>query len=166
MPPCLDERERHEALAEVRQTVQDIVNGVVCAGPLKRVADAHLRPKAPRVPAAPGQALSLSLRAYSWFFREPFARRVGLPSPLAVLAVSDSVNMSVDLSYGDVETVDINQGLTANFDTITAQNAFIQGNAALTAAQQSVALGPPVRPRSSTRTGPARSMRTPSSPPR
>ncbi len=56
--------------------------------------------------------------------------------------VTDTVNMSVDLSYGDVKTVNINQGLTANFDTITPQNAFIQGNAALTAAQRSVALGP------------------------
>src|SRR6185436_9644518 len=52
-------------------------------------------------------------------------------------------NMSVDLSYGDVKTVDVNQGLTANFDSITPQNAFIQGNPALIAAQQANALGPP-----------------------
>jgi iron complex outermembrane receptor protein len=55
---------------------------------------------------------------------------------------TDTVNMSVDLSYGDVKTVDFNQGLTANFDAITPQNAFIQGNTPLTAAQQSVALFP------------------------
>jgi iron complex outermembrane receptor protein len=60
--------------------------------------------------------------------------------------VTDSVNMSVDLSYGDVETVNVNQGLTANFDAISPQNAFIQGNAALTAAQAAFTAGPPGAP--------------------
>jgi outer membrane receptor protein involved in Fe transport len=72
--------------------------------------------------------------------RAPVKRNVATGT--FTLAMTDTVNMSVDLSYGKVETVDRNQGLTANFDAISPQNAFIQGNAALTAAQQSVALFP------------------------
>jgi outer membrane receptor protein involved in Fe transport len=72
--------------------------------------------------------------------RAPVKRNVGTGT--FTFEVTDTTNMSVDLSYGDVKTVNVNQGLTANFDSITPQNAFIQGNAALTAAQQSVALFP------------------------
>jgi outer membrane receptor protein involved in Fe transport len=47
-------------------------------------------------------------------------------------ALTDSVNMNVDLSYGKVETVDINGALDAQIGFIAPDNAFIQGNTALT----------------------------------
>ncbi len=49
--------------------------------------------------------------------------------------ITDTTHLSLDLSYGKVETTNVTQALTANFDQIASDNAYISGNAALTAAQ-------------------------------
>ena len=72
--------------------------------------------------------------------RAPVKRNVATGT--FTFAMTDTVNMSVDLSYGKVETVDVNQGLTANFDTISPLNAFVVNNPGIAAGQAATALFP------------------------
>ena len=65
--------------------------------------------------------------------RAPVKRNVATGT--FTLALTDTVNMSVDLSYGKVETTNITGALDANFTQIWADNAFIQGHPELVAAQ-------------------------------
>ncbi len=74
--------------------------------------------------------------------RAPVKRNIGTGT--FTMALTDTLNLNVDLSYGKVETVDVNGALDAQLNVITADNAFIQGNAALTAAQQTYSGGGPV----------------------
>jgi outer membrane receptor protein involved in Fe transport len=64
--------------------------------------------------------------------RAPIKRNIATGT--FTLALTDSVNMNVDLSYGKVETTDINGALDATNTLISAENAYIQGNS-LAAAQ-------------------------------
>ena len=64
--------------------------------------------------------------------RSPVERRVATGT--FTYALTDSVNMSVDLSYGKVETVNITGAADAQNIRVFGENAFIQGNA-LAAAQ-------------------------------
>jgi iron complex outermembrane recepter protein len=63
--------------------------------------------------------------------RAPVHRNIGTAT--FTYALTDSLNMNVDLSYGKVETVDINGALDAANTVITPQNAFL--TPALLAAQ-------------------------------
>jgi iron complex outermembrane recepter protein len=50
-------------------------------------------------------------------------------------ALTDTINLEIDASYGKVWSKYRDQTLTANFDQIATDNAYIQGNPALMAAQ-------------------------------
>jgi outer membrane receptor protein involved in Fe transport len=71
--------------------------------------------------------------------RAPVKRDVGAGT--LIFALTDSLNLSVDLSYGKVETSNRTGALDANFTTIAADNAYL--TPALRAAQQAYNLGGP-----------------------
>jgi outer membrane receptor protein involved in Fe transport len=70
----------------------------------------------------------------------PVKRNVGAGT--FTFAISDDLNLSLDLSYGKVETTNITGALDATNTRVYADNAFIQGNG-LAAAQATYANGGP-----------------------
>ena len=64
--------------------------------------------------------------------RAPVDRKVATGS--LTFALSDSMNLNVDLSWGDVETVDINGALDAQNQTVRTDNAYVVQNPGLQAA--------------------------------
>jgi outer membrane receptor protein involved in Fe transport len=73
--------------------------------------------------------------------RSPVKRNVA--TGLFTLALTDTINMSVDLSYGKVETVNVTGALDANANQIRPDNAFLVGLPELIAAQAAGANGGP-----------------------
>ncbi len=65
--------------------------------------------------------------------RTPVER--GVLTAMFTSALTDTVNLEFDASYGKVRSKYFDQTLTANFDTIFPDNAYIQGNPTLIAAQ-------------------------------
>jgi iron complex outermembrane receptor protein len=72
--------------------------------------------------------------------RAPVKRDVGAGT--LTFALTDSLNLSVDLSYGKVTTVNRTGALDANFTTIAPDNAYLVGRPQLAAAQGAYALFP------------------------
>ncbi len=72
--------------------------------------------------------------------RAPVERNVAMASFL--YEVTDTTNLTADLSWGKVETDNRRQALVANFNTISADNAFLAGNQDLIDAQAAYALFP------------------------